>query len=222
MSTRVLVVGCLVGALAALAFRPQAARGAEPDLGVRVARVEEQAAQLQSAVATLKDTLARHATDAENLRLRMNTVEGYLQSLQQAFATLVPGSAPATPTAGAPVVPDGRVDQLEFLRDARNTEYVGLRLVSGRIANLPKRSRLELAVSITDADGLVRKTFEATSPVVESGEVVWLETRVELSTDGDQDKWFRELAGRDGKPDRTRVRNLVVKFQILSVLPPPK
>lgn len=222
MSARNVVVGCLIGLLGAAALRVEPARGAEPDLGTRLAHVEELAAQLQSAVAQAKDTLAKNTSDVEHLRLRMTTVEGYLQSLQGAFATLVPNAPAPAPTAGAPVVPDGRIDTLEFLRDARNTEYVGLRLVSGRIANLPKRSRLELAVSITDADGLVRKTFEATSPVVETGEVVWLDTRVELSTDGDQDKWFRELAGRDGKPDRTRVRNLVVKFQILSVLPPPK
>jgi hypothetical protein len=221
MSARSIALGCLLGLLGAAAFRVAPARGAEPDLATRIAHLEEQAAALQGTVGALRESVGRSTTDAENLRLRMTTVEGYLQALQGAFASLAPTPGTAGPATGAPGIPDGRVDQLEFLQDGRN-EYVGLRVVSGRIAGLPKRSRLELAVSLTDADGLVRKTFEATSEVVESGEVVWLETRVMLSTDGDQDKWFRELAGRDGKPDRTRVRNLVVKFQVLSVLPPPK
>jgi hypothetical protein len=211
----------LLGAIGLLALRPAPARGAEPDLGARVASLEQLTAVLQATVGELREAHARHASEAESLRLRVSTVEGYLQAVQAAFATLVP-SGPATPPSGAlPVVPDGRVDQMRLVREGRD-DVILLRVVSGRVRGLAQRGRFELAVSLTDADGLVRKTYTATTGVVDRDEVVWLNDKITLSSDRDEDDWFRDLFRGDPGERERRVRNLVVKFQVLTVLPPPK
>jgi hypothetical protein len=221
MSARSIAFGCLLGVLVAAVLRVPPARGAEPDLAARVATLEQHVAALQTTVGQLRDAHTRSASEAENLRLRMNAVEGYLLALQAAFAALAPNPGSPPPATGVPVVPDGRVDQMVLVREGRD-DVIRLRVVSDRVKGLSQRGRFELAVSVTDADGLVRKTFTATTGVVDRDEVVWLNEKFTLSSDRDEDNWFRDLFRGDAAERERRIRNLVVKFQLLTVLPPPK
>lgn len=209
-----LLLLCLGSGLAWLPSRSEAA----PDIASQIAKLEEQVAGLQREVTALKEAQARAEQGAESVRLRVGAVEAFSRRVEGAFAQVARPEGVA-PGGAVPTVPDGRVDAFELRREGQ-AEAIHLKVVSGLISGLGKPARLELAISIGDSGGIVRKVYTATSVVVANATVVWIESTLAISTDGNEDNWFRNLIGKDGRPDREKISKLVVTFRVLRVLSP--
>lgn len=219
MVRRALLAVKLLTLLSLLALSTAPRLEAGDDLAGQVARLQEQVLSLQKAMAVLLDRLRGGEVEVQHLRLRVDELEAYVEQLKAAFRLVAPSTHGDSPQTARPQVSDGRVDAMEILSEGRS-QHFAYRIVSGAIRGLPSRSRLELAVSLSDAGGIVQRTFTTTSKVVAENEVLWLEGRITLSTDGDKDNWFRNLLGRDGRPDREKYSKIVVTFLVLNVLPP--